>query len=102
MLAGVLQELNPPPADTQGWLLEQLEASTAYGGSAESTQELLSTVLPGAEKRVGFILTSEEELHLKSISNLPLRFWGWTASTLNTSIEQSETKPQAQVTNKLN
>ena len=48
-------------------------------------------MLPGAEKRVGCVLTSEEQLHLSGSSNLPLRFWGWTASALSASTDQLET-----------
>ena len=75
-----LGKVEPPPTDTQGWFLEQLEAAAACGSSEDSAQQLLSSVLPGAEKRVGCVLTSEEQLHLSGSSNLPLRFWGWTAS----------------------
>ncbi len=80
VLNSVLKQLNPPPTDTQTWLREQLEASNAGANSAEATQ-LLSSVLPGSEQRMGSVLTRDEQVQLRGISNLPLRFWAWTPSS---------------------
>ena len=101
VLCSVLQGLNPPPADTQTWLSEQLEASNAYGSSGEATQPLLSSVLPDAEQRVGCVLTRDEELELSATSNLPLRFWDWRPANPKASGNSTENKapstPQAAI-----
>ena len=81
VLVSVLKRLNPPPADTQAWLRAQLEASNHDCNAAETTQPLLSSVLPGAEQRVGCVLTHDEQVQLRGMSNLPLRFWAWTPAS---------------------
>ncbi len=99
VLRGVLKGLNPPPANTQDWLRDQLTASDADHSSEEATQQLLSSVLPGAEERVGCVLTRDQGQELQGISNLPLRYWAWTpasptASVTNTT-EKSDTPKQS-------
>ena len=117
VLIKVLKGLNPPPADTQAWLHAQLEAHNHECNASEATQKLLSSVLPGAEHRVGSELTNDEEVHLRSVSNLPLRFWAWTptSTTHSTShaaqtdavsspsqeVVQAKQKPQKNTTVKL-
>ena len=81
VLSSVLKQLNPPPADAQTWLREQLEASNAGTKSGEATQQRLSSVLPGREQRLGSLLTRDEEVQLRGMSNLPLRFWAWTPAS---------------------
>ena len=81
VLSGVLSKLNPPPADTQAWFREQLAASDADIKKTEDIQQLLSTVLPGHEQRMGSVLARSEEVQLSGISNLPLRFWPWTPAS---------------------
>ena len=87
VLSSVLKKLNPPPADTQAWLREQLKASNADSKTTETTQRLLSTVLPNSEQRMGSVLTRDEEVQLRGMSNLPLRFWAWTPSRPSPSID---------------
>ena len=70
VLSRVLNSLNPPPTDTQAWLREQLEASNANSKTSEETQQLLSTVLPGAEQHLGSVVTHDEEANLRGMSNL--------------------------------
>ena len=89
VLSSVLKQLNPPPADTQTWMREQLEASKAGANTAETTQQLLSSVLPGSEQRMGSVLTRDEEVQLRGMSNLPLRFWAWTPATQPPSRESA-------------
>ena len=102
VLVSVLKRLNPPPADTQAWLRAQLEASNHDCNAAETTQPLLSSVLPGAEQRVGCVLTHDEQVQLRGMSNLPLRFWAWTlasttASTSNAAQSASVPSPSPDV-----
>ena len=92
VLSSVLLQLNPPPADTQAWLREQLAASEVDGKKTESTQQLLSTVLTGHKQRMGSVLARSEEVELRELSKLPLRFWAWTpASPTPTSQSTDET-----------
>ena len=44
-----------------------------------AAQQLLGTVLPGNEQRVGTALTHDEEAELRGLSKPPLRFWAWGA-----------------------
>lgn len=74
VLANVLGQLNPPPVDSQAWLLAQLGA---FNKSDIRSERLLSTVLPGAEKFVGTCIDEYTERALASRSKLPLRFWNW-------------------------
>ena len=90
VLARILEGLNPLRQTLRVGSLNSLRLPQLVG-SEDSAQQLLSSVLPGAEKRVGCVLTSEEQLHLSGSSNLPLRFWGWTASALSASTDQLET-----------
>ena len=81
VLSSVLLQLNPPPADTQAWLRERLAASEVDGKKTESTQQLLSTVLTGHKQRMGSVLARGEEVELRELSKLPLRFWAWTPAS---------------------
>ena len=87
VLSSVLKKVNPPPADTQAWLREQLKASNTNSNTTDTTQRLLSTVLPNSEQRMGCVLTRDEEVQLRGMSNLPLRFWAWTPSRPSPSID---------------
>ena len=78
VLTASFKQLNPPPADTQAWLRQQLESSKANNKKKDGTKQLLSSVLPGNEQRVGTALTHDEEAELRGLSKLPLRFWAWT------------------------
>lgn len=95
VLSNVLRVMNPPPADSKAWLREQLVSSFENGISAEETQKLLSSVLPGAEERVGSVLTSDSHIELCALSKLPLRFWSWTPSGLSSSKERKNSQVPA-------
>ena len=95
VLNNVLKGLNPPPPDTQVWLRKQLEASKAGVNSAGPPLRLLSSVLPGVEQRVGYVLTRDEEVQMRGMSNLPLRFWTWTPASPDRSTNNAETSVNA-------
>lgn len=102
VLARVVQQLNPPPLDTQAWLLQQL-SNTGKAHPNQSTtidhhQRLLSSVLPGAETRVGCELSPDEESRLSSRSNLPLRFWSWSPGAENRTTTAATPKPHPKTT----
>ena len=86
-----LKKINPPPANSQRWLLMQLKSSSEYNPNA---RHLLSSVLPGFESYVGLTIEKEILSDLESVSNLPLRFWEWTPSDIeeSTVIENSNQK----------
>jgi len=90
VLSSVLLQLNPPPADTQAWLREQLAASEVDGKKTESTQQLLSTVLTGHKQRMGSVLARSEEEELRELSKLPLRFWAWTPTSPTPSSQSTD------------
>lgn len=88
VLSRVLKDQNPPPANTQAWLREQIHTSEKKDNGEGTGQRLLSSVLPGSEQLMGCVLTQDEEEKLGRMSNLPLRFWEWTPSTMNPSPEK--------------
>ena len=90
VLSSIVKGLNPPPVDTQEWLREQLEASSTNEIKGPDTRLLLSSVVPESEQRVGCVLTSDEEIQLRSMSKLPLRFWAWTPANPNNQTDSTD------------
>ena len=88
VLAQVLQKLNPPPADHQAWMLEQLQSN-----GEEPGRRLLSSVVAGHEQLVGQQLSASEEEKLEHASNLSLRFWTWVPSSAQPKPEASVPEP---------
>ncbi|MDA7433319.1 ABC transporter transmembrane domain-containing protein [Synechococcus sp. AH-601-N10] len=87
-----LDQLNPPPADTQAWLLEQLKSSSDNQGASPERKTLLSSVLPGAEHLMGCVLDDAQRQTLAEQSSLPLRFWDWVPALVTQSARQQESK----------
>ena len=46
-------------------------------------------MVPESEQRVGCVLTSDEEIQLRSMSKLPLRFWAWTPTNPNNQTDST-------------
>jgi len=92
-LEPVIKRLNPPPADSQAWLLQQLKSSSGSQGESFESSSLLSSVLPGAENLVGCVLDEQQIQNLKKQSSLPLRFWRWVPA--NSILDEANTSSQA-------
>jgi len=86
VLAKVLERLNPPPVNTQSWLLKQLTSSNeVLKRDQHQGHALLSSVLAGAEALVGHELETEQHQRLEQNSTLPLRYWNWVPASEATS-----------------
>ena len=87
VLTPILEELNPPPKDSQKWLKDQCNISTSKSQKGHS---LLSTVLPGHEELVGKQISEDKIAELQEISNIPLRFWLWNQEIKDLDVDTSK------------
>jgi len=88
VLAEVVKGLNPPPAEHQAWILDQLASQDGQ------PHVLLSSVVAGAEQLVGHELSNEQRQHLEHSSNLSLRFYHWHPITGRAEAMPVATAPQ--------
>ena len=72
VLGEVLKNINPPPADHQRWLIENIQRT-----SGSSSKAILSSVVEGYENLIGKTLTQSQIITIENKSKLPLRFWEW-------------------------
>ena len=93
VLGAVISRINPPPKNTQKWILEQLDTNNTNVGEP---QLLLSSSLAEAKGKVGCVLSSEEEKHFRRLSKLPLRLWIWKPSLNTHSSSSPESNTPAQ------
>lgn len=102
VLRRTLTLLNPPPKDSDEWIIGQLKSSIV--NNKIPSQRLLSSVLPENESLIGTCIDEEIEMRLNAKSSLPLRFWNWRPCE-EQEIENNQTfsqvsQRQSGVTNK--
>jgi len=99
ILQKVLCELNPPPANAQQWILDQLQKSQ---NDSEQAISLLSSVVAGGESWVGKKVDEIQLKELEQNSSLPLRFWRWSPTSVIATAKAAEIAPNVANTTNTN
>ncbi|KZR61061.1 ABC transporter transmembrane domain-containing protein [Prochlorococcus sp. MIT 1306] len=90
ILQKILGELNPPPANSQQWILDQLQKRQK---DSEQVIELLSSVVAGGETWVGKEIDDIQLKQFEQNSSLPLRFWRWSPTSVKATAKASALTP---------